>query len=57
MIEPKQSSGPDRKAAEYVLTIGGLVCINDQLLNLKNTAELPKEHFTLSAIDLAVTPK
>ena len=53
MIEPKQSSDPDRKAAEYVLSIGGVVRINDQDRNLKNIAELPKEHFTVSAILLA----
>jgi len=42
----------DRRAAEYVLSIGGSVQINDQNRYLKALADLPKEPFRLSAVDL-----
>ncbi len=47
---------PDRRAAEYVLSIGGHVQINDKDQWLI-AAPLPKEPFRLTAVTLNVNPK
>jgi serine/threonine protein kinase/uncharacterized membrane protein len=56
VVEPTQSADPDRAAAEWVLSIGS-TCIDDHDRELKNIAELPKEHFTLSTILLGSNSK
>ncbi len=43
---------PDRKAAEYVLSIGGTVRVNGQEQDIKAAAELPKEAFQLTHLNL-----
>jgi serine/threonine protein kinase len=47
---------PDRRAAEYVLSIGGRVQINDKD-ECADAAALPKEPFRLTAVDLGHNPK
>jgi serine/threonine protein kinase len=46
---------PDRQAAAYVVSVGGSVQVNVNGLDrdLKAAAELPKERFTLSRVNLA----
>ena len=39
---------PDRKAAEYVLSIGGVVRVNDEVDDDKTVADLPQEPFRLT---------
>ena len=51
IIEP--GSNPDRKAAEYVLSIGGTVRVNDKDSDIKAVADLPKEPFRLTVVGLA----
>jgi hypothetical protein len=43
----------DRKAAEYVLSIGGTVRVNDKDNEIKAVADLPKELFRLTVVGLA----
>jgi tetratricopeptide (TPR) repeat protein/Leucine-rich repeat (LRR) protein/tRNA A-37 threonylcarbamoyl transferase component Bud32 len=50
VIEPRTSL--DRKAAEYVLTIGGAVRVNDQDRDLKAVADLPPGPFRLTGVGL-----
>src|SRR5450755_4504991 len=45
-------SPADRKAAEYVLSIGGSVRINEHDRDIKIAADLPKELFQLTSVDL-----
>ncbi len=49
---PKPAPEPDRKAAEYVLSIGGTVRVNGVGRDLKLVAELPKERFNLTTANL-----
>ena len=49
---PKASADPDRKAAEYALSIGGTVGVNDQESVFKAAADLPNEAFRLTKVDL-----
>ncbi|MBX3399036.1 MAG: protein kinase [Gemmataceae bacterium] len=42
----------DRRAAEWVLSIGGKIQVNGVNKQIKALAELPKERFTLSYVDL-----
>ncbi len=42
----------DRKAAEYALSIGGMVQVNEQDRKLDNVADLPREPFRLTTVDL-----
>jgi hypothetical protein len=51
------SLDPDRKAAEYVLSVGSLVRVNDEDRDIRVVAELPKEAFRLTYVDLARNPK
>ena len=46
---PAVKSDPDRRAAEYVLSIGGTVQVNAVIRDLKAVGELPKETFRLTA--------
>lgn len=48
----KAVAHPDRKAAEYVLSVGGAVRIDGQEVEIKNAADLPKQRFTLTGINL-----
>jgi eukaryotic-like serine/threonine-protein kinase len=48
---PNQTADPDRKAAEWVLSIGGVVRVNGQDRYI-NAADLPKEAFRLTGVAL-----
>jgi eukaryotic-like serine/threonine-protein kinase len=48
----KPDLDPDRKAAEYVLSIGGAVKVNGQDREVKAAADLPPEAFRLTLVDL-----
>ena len=53
VIEPATAaSDPDRTAAEYALSVGGSVRVNGEDRDLKAAAELPKEQFTLTWLNL-----
>jgi serine/threonine protein kinase len=52
VIEPTVVVDPDRRAAEWVLSIGGTVRVNSQEQFIKTTDELPKESFRLTAVNL-----
>jgi len=54
---PKAGLDPDRKAAEYVLSIGGIVRVNDEVDDTKAAADLPKEPFRLTYVNLGGNPK
>jgi serine/threonine protein kinase len=49
------SADPDRRAAQWVLGIGGTVRVNEQDQDIKATAELPKQSFRLTWVDLHET--
>jgi eukaryotic-like serine/threonine-protein kinase len=51
-IEPKASLDSDRKAAEYVLSIGGTVLVNGQHREIKTAADLPPDVFRLTGLYL-----
>ena len=53
VIEPKVSD--DRKAAEWVLSIGGLVQVSGKTGYIKAAVDLPKERFTLTWVSLDET--
>jgi len=48
VVEPKQAADPDRRAAEYVLSIGGSVRVNDEERDRKAVDDLPREAFRLT---------
>ncbi len=50
--EPRVSLDPDRKAAEYVLSIGGTVKVNGQGRGIQAAADLPREPFRLTLATL-----
>jgi len=43
---------PDRRAAEYVLSLGGVIEINDQQHAVRAVADLPRDAFRLTCVDL-----
>ena len=43
---------PDRRAAEYVLSVGGIVGVNEDGRWINSAAELPGGRFTLTGMDL-----
>src|SRR5205085_1470253 len=43
---------PDRRAAEYVLDLGGTVQVNGEGKDIKTATDLPKEHFSLTSASL-----
>lgn len=49
-IEPTVVLDPDRKAAEYVLSVGGRVGVNGGRPEIRQPAELPKQPFTLTTV-------
>ena len=55
--QPKADLDPDRKAAEYVLSIGGVVRVNDEMDDTKAAADLPQQPFRLTYVNLAGNPK
>ncbi|MBM4071908.1 MAG: hypothetical protein FJ271_23725 [Planctomycetes bacterium] len=48
------TADPDRRAAVYVLSIGGTVRVNGEDREIKAAAELPKDRFSLTGVDLFV---
>ncbi|HEV3082176.1 MAG TPA: TIGR03067 domain-containing protein, partial [Gemmataceae bacterium] len=50
--EPQPAAVAERKAAEYVLSIGGAIRANDQERDLKTVAELPRGPFRLTHVFL-----
>ncbi len=52
VIEPKAAADPERGAATYVLSIGGMVRVNGAASDIRTAAELPKERFTLTGVNL-----
>ncbi len=50
-------ASPDRKAAEYVLSIGGTLLVNGENKWMKDVAELPKEPFRLTGFNLSGNDK
>ena len=49
---PRAADDVDRKAAEYVLSIGGTVGVNGENKEIKAAAELPREAFQLTHLHL-----
>ncbi|MCE9562537.1 MAG: protein kinase [Planctomycetes bacterium] len=50
--EIKPMLDPERRIAEYVISIGGTVKLNDQDSPYKATADLPKEPFRVTVVNL-----
>jgi serine/threonine protein kinase/Leucine-rich repeat (LRR) protein len=48
----REQEDPDRRAAEYVLSIGGWVKVNDQDQEIHANADLPRDQFRLTVVDL-----
>ena len=48
-VEPKVNLVSDRKAAEYVLSVGGVVKVNGQDREIKTAADLPSSGFRLTS--------
>jgi uncharacterized membrane protein len=48
----EETKEPDRRAAEYVLSIGGWVKVNDQDQEIHAAADLPHDQFRLTVVDL-----
>ena len=59
VIEPKISTDPDRKAVEWVLSIGGAIKIkeNGEERAIKAVGELPRGAFELTVVSLNQNPK
>ncbi|HEX4608721.1 MAG TPA: protein kinase, partial [Urbifossiella sp.] len=49
---PAAAPDPDRRAAEYVVSLGGVVRVSGLDRDLKTAAELPAERFTVSRVFL-----
>lgn len=47
-----RTQDPDHRAAEYVLSINGMVQVNDKAVNLKAASELPPDAFRLTQVYL-----
>ena len=52
VIEPTASLDPDRRAAEYVLSIGGTVRVNGNDSDIRTKADLPTGTFRLTHVGL-----
>jgi hypothetical protein len=50
--EPKAGEDPERRAAEYVLSVGGKVRINDEEKEITASTELPNTTVRLTSVDL-----
>ncbi len=59
VIEPTTSTDPDRRAAEYVLSIGGTIGIreNGPEREIKAVGDLPRGAFELDVVNLDRNPK
>jgi serine/threonine protein kinase len=55
--EPLPAGGADRKAAAYVLGVGGTVQINGETEDIKKPGDLPKGDLRLTAISLTAPAK
>ncbi|MFO0863313.1 MAG: protein kinase [Gemmataceae bacterium] len=55
--ENLHASDPDRRAAEYVLSIGGTVKIDDQTRDRTETRDLPRKKFKLTEVSLTENQK
>ncbi len=53
---PKASADLDREAAEYALSVGGAVRVNGEDRDIRNPAELPRDRFTLTGLNLISRP-
>jgi len=51
-IPPMADAGANRKAAEWVIGVGGFVRVNGEEQDRKATADLPKDRLTLAAVNL-----
>ncbi len=49
---PDPAADPDREAAEYVLSVGGQVRINDERKDISRPAHLPAERFAVTQVSL-----
>jgi len=56
-FEPTIKLDPDRVAVAYTLTLGGVVRVNGSDRDLRTAAELPKEPYRLTYVDLDDNPK
>jgi len=55
-IAPKKGSASndsDRRAAEYVLSIGGSVILKGRFQEIKSVADLPRDHFSMVGVVLS----
>ena len=52
LFRQQATTDPDRKAAEYVLSIGGQVQVDDRDRNINAAAELPRDPFRLTWVGL-----
>ncbi len=59
VIEPTIAANPDRRAAEWVLSIGGTISIkeNGRERQVGAVGDLPQEAFELTVVGLGETPK
>jgi len=59
VIEPTAGPDPDRRAAEYVLSVGGGIEVNvaGEAREIRAVAELPKEAFRLTEVRLTENDK
>jgi serine/threonine protein kinase len=53
---PPRPADPDRRAAEYVLSVGGTVQVNFAQTDIRDPADLPKEAFALTKVWLRDNP-
>ena len=53
---PTAPVDPDRKAAEYVCSIGGVVRVNGAADDIKAVSALPRSPFALTHVDIAAKP-
>ena len=49
---PALAADPDRQAAKYVLSVGGIVQVNGERRDITAPTELPKDRFTLTYFNL-----
>lgn len=54
---PVPAGDPDRRAADYVLSIGGVIRVNDEVDDIRVAAELPTKAFRLTHVDLGSNQK
>jgi serine/threonine protein kinase len=54
---PKAALDPDRKAAEYVLSIGGIVRVDGEIRDIRAVADLPGGPFRLTWVDCRDNPQ